>query len=72
MYGDEIKAHRIGYKLTQMELSNKTKIPQQTISWMEKNKGVPKIDILVQLADFYKISLDELIGRTTIEEGEKY
>lgn len=63
MYGTEIKYFRIREKLTQQQLAKNTKIPQRTISWIESDKGIPTIDNLVKLADYYKISLDELIGR---------
>ena len=33
------------------------------ISYWENNNGLPSIDFCVKLADFYGISLDELVGR---------
>ena len=33
------------------------------ISAWENNANLPNIDFCVQLADFYGISLDELVGR---------
>ena len=52
--------------LSQSKLAKETGLPQQTISWSESNKGYPKIDFLIELADFYGISLDELVGRDFI------
>lgn len=63
MYGKEIKEQRTKANLSQIELSKKTKIAQQTISWIESDKGLPNILQCVTLADYYGISLDELIGR---------
>lgn len=63
MYGEEIKAIRIERGLTQSEVAKATGIPQNTISWIEADKGVANISQCVKLADFYGISLDELIGR---------
>lgn len=63
MYGSEIKAHRTTAKLSQIELSKKTGIPQQTISAWENDTNTPSIEQCAILADFYEITIDELIGR---------
>ena len=61
--GEALKQQRESTGLSQLQLAKKTGLPQQTISWSESNKGCPKIDFIIQLADFYGISIDELIGR---------
>lgn len=38
------------------------------ISHWEANKGVPGVDFCEILADFYEISIDELIGRKVIKK----
>lgn len=63
MYGDEIKNIRKAQGATQSQVSKATGIPQNTISWIELDKGIPNIQQCVQLADYYGVSLDELIGR---------
>lgn len=63
MYGDEIKKVRQALNYTQTQVSQETGIPQNTISWIENDKGLANIKQCVLLADFYGISLDELIGR---------
>lgn len=63
MYGKEIRKIRIDNGVTQSELANKTGIPQNTISWIELDKGIPNIWQCVQIANYFGISLDELIGR---------
>lgn len=63
MYGDEIKNIRKAQGATQLQVSKATGIPQNTISWIELDKGIPNIQQCVQLADYYGVSLDELIGR---------
>ena len=63
MYGKEIKAMRLKYKYTQSEVSQATNIPQNTISWIESDKGIPNMNQCVLLADFFECTLDELIGR---------
>ncbi len=63
MFGKEIKQIRIERGITQAQVSEATGIPQNTISWIESDKGIPNIYQCKLLADYYGISLDELIGR---------
>ena len=62
-YGEALKYQREINNLSQSELAKQTGLKQQMISWWEANKGLPNIDFCVTLADFYGITLDELIGR---------
>lgn len=65
MYGLALKERREEYGISQNELAKKIGIPQESISYIEKT-GNPNIIQCVKLADFYKITIDELIGRTEI------
>lgn len=65
MYGKEIKAMRLKYKYTQSEVAKATNIPQNTISWIESDKGIPNMYQCVLLANFFECTLDELIGRNS-------
>jgi len=72
MFGKEIKNTRKQFNYTQVEVSKGTGIPQNTLSWIELDKGLANIQQCVLLADFYGISLDELIGRdTNIKDNKK-
>lgn len=62
MYGNEIKKARKLYGATQFEVSKETGLPQNTISWIELDKGIPNIQQCVLLAQLYGITVDELIG----------
>lgn len=62
-YGEALRYQRELKGYTQSSLAKETGLKQQMISWWEANKGLPNIDFCVQLADFYGISLDELVGR---------
>lgn len=61
-YGEALKYQRENSELTQPELANKIGTSQQNISRWERNEVLPNIDFCVQLAKFYGITLDELIG----------
>ncbi len=67
-YGEALKYQREINGYSQSELARKTGLNQQMISYWEANKGLPNIDFCVQLADFYGISIDELIGRDVKEK----
>lgn len=62
-YGEALKYQRESAGLSQLELANKTGISHQNINRWEKGEVLPNIDFCVKLADFYEISLDELIDR---------
>ena len=63
MYGKEIKTMRISTGMTQTQVSKATGIPQNTISWIELDKGIPNVHQCALLADLFGVSIDELIGR---------
>lgn len=62
-YGIALKDIREEKGISQSELAKLTGIKQQNISRWEAGTTLPNIDFCVQLADFYGISLDELVGR---------
>ena len=62
-YGEALKIQRELAGLNQIELANKIGISQQNISRWERDEVLPNIDFCVKLADFYNITIDELIGR---------
>lgn len=62
-YGEAIKYQRELAGISILELSQKIGTSHQNISRWERGEVMPSIDFCVKLADFYGISLDELIGR---------
>ena len=66
MYGKEIKSARTINGVTQTQVAKATGLPQNTISWIELDKGIPNIYQCVVLADYYGISVDELIGHEIV------
>ena len=62
-YGKIFKELRIEKGLSQRDLAKETGISQQAISFWEQDKRTPNMDDCIKLADFYGISLDELVGR---------
>ena len=54
--GETLKEHRVTRELSQIQLAQATGIKQQNIH-------LPDIAECIILADFYDITLDELVGR---------
>lgn len=61
--GNTLKEHRMTCGYTQSSLAKATNIKQQNISRWESNIHLPDIMECIKLADFYGITLDELVGR---------
>lgn len=62
-YGESLKYQREAAGISQLELSKKIGTSHQNINRWERGEVLPNIDFCVKLADFYGISIDELIGR---------
>lgn len=62
-YAEALKYQREKKKLSQNELSKQCGISQPLINNYESGKVKPSIDNCIKLADFYGISIDELVGR---------
>ncbi len=65
-YGEALKYQREISGLSQTELARNVGTSQQNIGRWENNEVLPNIDFCVQLAAFYGISVNELLG---ISEG---
>ena len=63
MYGKELKEMRESYGYTLLDVEKKTGISHQNLSRWENNKISPNIEFCVILADFYHVTIDQLIGR---------
>jgi len=58
---EKIKQYRKEQKWTQKELSEKLNVSDKTISSWETGRTYPDLDSLIEVADLFEISLDELI-----------
>lgn len=65
-----LKDLRISANLTQKELAKQLHIGQSTIVGYEQGRNEPVISILNSYADFFGITVDEILGRNglTVEE----
>lgn len=62
MIGKQLKFLREVKRKSQQEVCAELNIEQSTLANYENDKRVPKIDILIKLADYYKVSVDCLLG----------
>lgn len=63
---EALKYQRQLNKLSQTQLAKETNLTQQSIYNWENDINSPKIEYCIILADYYGISLDELVGRDFI------
>lgn len=61
--GKNLKMHREQRHMNQSCLAQKLNVQRQTISAYERGVSTPNIFILIQMADIYNLTLDELVGR---------
>lgn len=59
--GERISNYRKEKGMTQDELAEKMGVTSQAVSKWENNLSVPDLSILIGLADFFNVSLDELV-----------
>ena len=60
-FGFKIYNLRKEVSKSQIDISKITGIPQTTLSDLENDKYLPDVKQVVLLADFFKLTLDELI-----------
>ncbi|MBQ8409747.1 MAG: helix-turn-helix domain-containing protein [Clostridia bacterium] len=60
---ERIKRLRNELNITQAELAEKLSVSPQAVSRWENGQAYPDIELLVKLADIFKVSVDELMGR---------
>ncbi|MGN1342293.1 MAG: helix-turn-helix domain-containing protein [Bacilli bacterium] len=66
-YLRRIKSLREEKNITQEQISKILNVSQRTYSYYENGRDIP-IEILIKLADFYKVSIDYLLNRTDKKE----
>ena len=63
-FSDNLKALRAENNIGQAKLANVLSISIKTISHWETGYTEPSINQLIQIADYFNITIDELVGRT--------
>ena len=69
--GNNLKVLRKNKNITQEELAQYLSVSPQSVSKWENNISAPDISMLPVLADFYNISIDELLQYSCVKRKEK-
>jgi putative transcriptional regulator len=59
---NSIKKFRADRKITQEDLAHAVKVSRQTIIAMEKGNYVPSLLLAMQLAEYFKVRVEELFS----------
>lgn len=70
MKGDILKKLRKENGLSQLELSNKLNVTQSTIARIESGTREPSNDLMIDIANFFNVSLDYLNGLVEFKNEE--
>jgi len=68
---ERLKDLREAKSLNQQGLAIKLNVSQSTISYYETGERKPDLDALIQLSDFFDVSIDYLVGRSGIKKPGK-
>lgn len=63
-FKDRLKALRKQMNLTQDEFTKKSGIGRSAVSMYESGKRMPSYDVLCNIADFFNVTTDYLLGKT--------
>jgi len=69
-FGGYLNRLRKNADMTQAEVADKLNVTRQAISRYEHGECFPDVSILVQIADIFHVTLDELIGAGEPSRGE--
>lgn len=68
IFNDRLRILRIEKNMTQDQISKELGIPLRSYNRLESDGGKTHFDTLIGIADYYKVSLDWLTGRTDRRE----
>ena len=69
-YGAFLQNERKARNISQAELAKAIGVSQVAIHYFESDKNEPRIGIIEKIADFYGITVDELIGHEVKKNWE--
>lgn len=61
-FGQRLKELRLDKNMSQRELGKIFNVCNQTISFWETGSREPDLDMLVEIAKFFEVSIDSLLG----------
>lgn len=61
LLGQRIKELRNKHRYTQKELADKVGVTKSTIAAYENDSRMPSYDVLIKMADIFKVSIDSIL-----------
>ena len=71
IFSENLRLLRKARGLRQQELADQLGISLRAYQYYERNEREPQLSVLVRIADYFGISLDELAGRENSAPGKK-
>ena len=68
-FGKQLKKLRLAHKMSQVNLSVKIGMSQESISSYERGASIPGIDVLDKFSEFFNVSCDYLMGKSDREKN---
>lgn len=62
LVGQRIKSLRLENDITQYELGKELSVSKTTISHYENDTRMPPLETLIQIADYFQVDLDYILG----------
>lgn len=72
LIGENIRRMRTDRNLTQEEIAVHLGVSFQTVSKWERSESYPDIEILPSIANYFGVSIDELLGMSGAEKEKRY
>lgn len=70
-YPDSLRRFRKEYKITQKQVAAAVNIHERLYQSYEYGKVIPSVTTMMQIADFFDVSLDYLVGRCDNPDSHK-
>ena len=68
IFSERLKTLRLIEKATMVDVAKALALSKQSVHQWETRKTIPNTDKLVELADYFDVSLDYLVGRSDVAE----
>lgn len=71
MIGDKIRELRLEHRMSQTEFAKAVHASQQAVTKWENGKSEPSSSVIADIANYFNVSSDYLLGRTTNKIPDK-